>query len=469
MPYFLPLWTNAMYYKMPWIRFLVFSVVVNLPPLAASGNQSQVEVLFGEMDYLGAAPCQTPCEIIYQQQQVDTCRVQNDIIFEEHWITTYEPVWETEMQTCHYTVARPETQTIDREVRCVSIKPVWETRVSDRSYNIVRQVVETKECEERYTVSRPVMETECREQKVQVQRCVTRTVEKEIPQISQQPVTRMKTTYVDQGEFVTQQVEKPRRLQFSLLKWAPGGWGVDPANGKQRYQIPGLVWVKQPKTKTVSERVWQARQVAVEVPETTYEQVVTNIKVPTEVSEWVVEEEIRRVPVCVCKMVTEECVRIVPVTTCREVIERVENKVTVPVCRYIREEEVRRVPYTYTRIMYEQHVREVPVRVCKMVPVRKRILMPRSVQKMVPGKKTVSMPQLVVFRQNYNSEGFHQMFLAGGKVAPAIRPANSHRAECFDSYSFWKKQDHHISQWAYDKKRGLALNYESAVEPKSVV
>jgi hypothetical protein len=119
--------------------------------------------------------------------------------------------------------------------------------------------------------------------------------------------------------------------------------------------------------------------------------------------------------------------------------------------------------------MYEQHVREVPVRVCKMVPVRKRILMPRSVQKMVPGKKTVSMPQLVVFRQNYNSEGFHQMFLAGGKVAPAIRPANSHRAECFDSYSFWKKQDHHISQWAYDKKRGLALNYESAVEPKSVV
>jgi hypothetical protein len=168
-------------------------------------------------------------------------------------------------------------------------------------------------------------------------------------------------------------------------------------------------------------------------------------------------------------MVTEECVRIVPVTTCREVIERVENKVTVPVCRYLREEEVRRVPYTFTRMMYEQHVREVPVRVCKMVPVRKRILMPRSVLKMVPGKKTVSMPQLVVFRQNYNLEGFHQMFLAGGKITPALQPADTYWAEYRDSYSFWKKQDHRISQWAYDKKRVLALNHVSAVEPKPVV
>ena len=62
-----------MFYKMPWIRFLVFSVVVNLPPLAASANQSPVpvvEALFGEVAYLGPAPCQSPCEIIYQQQQV---------------------------------------------------------------------------------------------------------------------------------------------------------------------------------------------------------------------------------------------------------------------------------------------------------------------------------------------------------------------------------------------------------------
>ena len=466
-----------MFYKMPWIRFLVFSVVVNLPPLAASANQSPVpvvEALFGEVAYLGPAPCQSPCEIIYQQQQVDTCHRQNDLIFEEHWITTYEPVWETEMRTCHYTVAKPETRTIDREVRCVAIKPVWETQVSDRSYNIVRQVVETKECEERYTISRPVMETECREQKVQVQRCVTRTVEKEIPQISQQPVTRMKTTYVDQGQYVTQQIEKPRRLQFSFLKWASGGWGVDPSNGKKRYELPGFVWVKQSKTKTISEQVWQARQVAVEVPETTYEQVVTNIKVPTEVSEWVTEEEIRRVPVCVCKMVTEECVRIVPVTTCREVIERVENKVTIPVCRYIREEEVRRVPYTYTRMMYEQRVREVPVRVCKMVPVRKKIFMPRSVQKIVPGKKMVSMPQLVVLRQNHHLAKINPMFLARKtSLCPSVTArsstGNDQPNEGTPAYAFWKKQGHRISQWAYDKKRELRFDRDSDTEPESSV
>ncbi len=464
-----------MLYKLSWIRFLVFSVVINLPPLAASADQNPVQALFGEVDYLGTTPCQNPCEIIYQQQQVDTCHLKSDTILEEHWITTYEPVWETEMRTCNYTVARPETQTIDREVRCVSIKPVWETQVSDRSYNIVRQVVETKECEERYTISRPVMETECREQKVQVQRCVTRTVEKEIPQISHQPVTRMKTTYVDQGQYVTQQVEKPRRLQFSFLKWAPGGWGVDPANGKKRYELPGFVWVKQPKTKTVSEKVWEAKQVAVNVPETTYEQVVTNIKVPTEVSEWVTEEEIRRVPVCVCKMVTEECVRVVPVTTCREVIERVENKVTTPVCRYIREEKVRRIPYTFTRMMYEQRVREVPVRVCKMVAVRKKILMPRSVQKMVPGKKIVSMPQLFVLRQNDPLGKFDPMFLAEKKWVPFSvnslpkRTGAIQQTGDLDFSVFWKKQDHQLSQWAHEKKRGFTLNQESDTGSEGLV
>ena len=464
-----------MLYKLPWVRFLVFIVVVNLPPLAASANQNPMKAIFGEAEYLGTIPCAgpitSPCEIIYQQQQVDTCHVQNDIFFEEQWITTYEPVWETEMRTCHYTIARPETQTIEREIRCVTIKPVWETQVSDRSYNIVRQVVETKECEERYTISRPVMETECREQKVQVQRCVTRTVEKEIPQVSHQPVTRMKTTYVDQGQYVTQQVEKPRKLQFSFLKWAPGGWGVDPANGKKRYELPGFVWVKQPKTKMVSKQVWQANQVAVEVPETTYEQVVTNIKVPTEISEWVTEEEIRRVPVCVCKMVTEECVRVVPITTCREVIERVEKQVKIPVCRYIREEEVRRMPYTYTRMMYEQRVREVPVRVCKMVPVRKKIRMPRSVQTMVPGKKVVSMPQLVVLRQNNHGSQSDQMFVArGGRFSSwqAKWPwaGKTTSTICRDQDTIADSQNRRGSEWADDKKKLLRFKGDSSTSPK---
>ena len=464
-----------MNYKMSWIWFLIFSVLINLPPLAASANTGVVEVLFGETDYLGLSPCHTPYEIIYQQEQIDTCQLQNEILFEERWVTTYEPVWETEMRTCHYTVTRPETQTIEREVRCVAIKPVWETQICDRSYNVVRQVVETKECEERYTVSRPVMETECREQKVQIQRCVTRTVNKEVDQITHQPVTRMKTTYVDQGQYVEQQIEKQRRLQFSYLKWARGGWGVDPANGKKRYELPGFVWVKQPKTRTVSEQVWQSRQVAVEVPETTYEQVVTKITVPTEVSEWVVEEEVRRVPVCVCKMVTQECVRIIPVTTCREVIERVENKVTVPVCRYIQEEQVRIVPYTYTRMMYEQRVREVPVRVCRMVPVRKKIRVPRCVQKMVPGKKIVSLPHLVVLhpRPKTNSDAD---LLASGKPSAlrlwGVTPACSSGLKTghFDSRcSFCRKAERRMGEWAYDKKRPQLLDTEANADLDQVV
>ena len=464
--------------KLPWIRVLVFSVVVNLPPLAASANQQQIEILLEGAEYLGPVPCvsanESPCEIIYQQQLIDTCHIQNNVLFEEYWITTYEPVWETKMRTCHYTVARPETQTFEKEVRCVSIKPVWETQVCDRSYNVVRQIVETKQCEERYTISRPVMETECREEKVQVQRCVTRTVEKEVPQVSHQPVTRMKTNYVDQGQYVTQKVERQRKLQFSFLKWAPGGWGVDPANGKKRYELPGFVWVKQPKTKLVSEKVWQPNQVAVEVPETTYERVVTNIKVPTTVSEWVTEEEIRRVPVCVCKMVTEECVRVVPVTTCREVIERVENKVTVPVCRYIRAEEVRRVPYTYTRMMYEQRVREVPVRVCKMVPVKRKIRMPRSVQKMVPGKKMVSMPHLIVLRRDQHGPRSDQMFLAQNHSCHPWISVWSGQAwntgvRCGLPEVCGESPKRRGAEWAYDKKRSLRCKSGSVEEPEAHV
>ena len=447
-----------MRYEMSWVRLLLFGVLTQLPLFAASANIGEAELVFGEMNHLGMAPCGVPCEVIYEHQQVDTCQIQNETLFEERWVTTYEPVWETEIRKCHYTVARPEIQTVEKEVRCVEIKPVWETQVCDRSYDVVRQIVETKEVEERYTVSRPVMETECREQKVQVQRCVTRTVEKEVDQITHQPVTRVKTTYVDQGQYVSQQVEKPRRFQFSFLKWAPGGWGVDPANGKKRYEIPGFVWVKQPKMRAVSERVWEPRQVAVEVPETTYEQVVTKVKVPTEVSEWVVEEEIRRVPVCVCKMVTEECVRIVPVTTCREVIERVENKVTVPVCRYLREEKVQVVPCTYTRMMYEQRVRDVPVRVCKMVAVRKKILVPRSVKKMVPGKKTVSLARLIVLRQQPQNRYRIDPFLAASESCrafaghlPTTTIAKTGRAGTYSS--LLQPAGRSVDQWAYVRKR----------------
>lgn len=355
-------------------------------------------IRFNETQLVEETPCQSPCQIIYEDAPCDTYRLRNQMVYEEREIVTYQPVWETEMRMCHYTLARPQTQTVEKEQRCVVIKPVWETVVCDQSYDVLRNVVETGECEERYTISRPVYERQELEQKVQVRRYVTRTVNREVPQVSMEPVTKMRTTYVNRGQYVTEQFQKPR-MNFSVLRWAPGSWGVDPANGKQRYELPGLVWVKKPpKMRTVTRSVWQPRTEAVEVPETTYQRVVTNVTVPTEVGEWVVEEEVRPVCVCVCKMVTEECVRKVPYTTCRQMIERVENKVTIPVCQYIREEQVRKIPCTYQRMVYEQRVQQVPVRVCKMIPVRKKILVPRCVQTLVPDQKVCSIPRTVILQ-----------------------------------------------------------------------
>jgi len=338
------------------------------------------------------------CQIIYESVSQNTCRLRNGIVYEEREITTFEPVWETEIRMCYYTVARPETQTVEREQRCVVIKPIWETSVCDQSYEVVRNIVETSEREERYTICRPVYETEQREQKVLVNKYVTRTVEQDVQRVSLEPVTKMRTTYVNRGQYVTEKYQKPG-MTFSVLRWAPGGWGPDPANGRQRYELPGLVWKKKPpRMRTLTRTRWQPRTETVEVPETTYQRVVTNVKVPTQVGEWVSEEEVRQVCVCVCKMVTEECVRTIPYTTCRQVIEKVENRVTIPVCKYIREERVRKIPCTYSRLVYEQRAQQVPVRVCKMVPVRKTILVPRCLQTLVPDKTNRLIPRTVVLQ-----------------------------------------------------------------------
>ena len=84
-----------MSYKTSWARFLLLGVSIQLSPLVASANVSDAEVVFGEMRHLGIAPCNLPCEVIYEHQQVDTCQIQNETLFEERWVTTYEPVWET--------------------------------------------------------------------------------------------------------------------------------------------------------------------------------------------------------------------------------------------------------------------------------------------------------------------------------------------------------------------------------------
>ena len=413
------------------VPFLAFWLNVVPGPVARTFAQTLGPTTASDQLQVVENSSNPACQIIYESVCQNTSRLRNGIVYEEREITTLEPVWETEMRMCYYTVARPETQTVEREQRCVVIKPIWETSVCDQSYEVVRNVVETSEREERYTICRPVYETEQREQKVLINKYVTRTVEQDVQRVSLEPVTKMRITSVDRGQYVTEKYQKPG-MTFSVLRWAPGGWGPDPANGRQRYELPGLVWKKKPpRMRTLTRTRWQPRTETVEVPETTYQRVVTNVTVPTEVGEWVSEEEVRQVCVCVCKMVTEECVRTVPYTTCRQVIEKVENRVTIPVCKYIREERVRKIPCNYSRLVYEQRSQQVPVRVCKMVPVRKTILVPRCLQTLVPDKQNRLIPRTVVL-QVRGLRNTKQLAKKGGdSKAPKVKsvlPADKKRS-----------------------------------------
>lgn len=413
------------------VPLLTFSLNLFCAPVARTFAQTPDPTTACDETQVAENPCNPACQIIYESVSQNTPCLRNGIVYEKREITTLEPVWETEMRMCYYTVARPETQIVEREQRCVVIKPIWETSVCDQSYEVVRNVVETAEREERYTICRPVYETEQREQKVLVNKYVTRTVEQDVQRVSLEPVTKMRTTHVDRGQYVTETYQKPG-MTFSMLRWAPGGWGPDPANGRQRYELPGLVWKQNsPRMRTLTRSRWQPRTEAVEVPETTYQRVVTNVKVPIQVGEWVSEEEVRQVCVCVCKMVTEECVRTVPYTTCRQVIEKVENRVTIPVCKYIREERVRKIPCTYSRLVYEQRVQQVPVRVCKMVPVRKTILVPRYLQTLVPNKTKRLIPRTVVLQVPGLRNAKQLAEKGGDSKAPSVKsasPAESKRS-----------------------------------------
>ena len=59
------------------------------------------------------------------------------------------------MRERRYTVARPVTETSEREERYRVIAPVWETQMRDTSYDVVRQIPETSEREERYRRQSP--------------------------------------------------------------------------------------------------------------------------------------------------------------------------------------------------------------------------------------------------------------------------------------------------------------------------
>ena len=164
---------------------------------------------------LPRSACQTyrlVYQTVYDQQQVTAYRIETETVYDEQQQTTYRPVYETEMRERRYTVARPVTETSEREERYRVMRPVWETQMRDSSYDVVRTVAETSEREERYMVARPVYETQEREERQIVRRQVVETAERDEASTVVEPVTTYTTNYVDQGQFVDQQVVTPGRV-----------------------------------------------------------------------------------------------------------------------------------------------------------------------------------------------------------------------------------------------------------------
>jgi hypothetical protein len=337
-------------------------------------------------------------QTVYDQQEITAYRIENELVYDEQQQTTYRPVYETELREQRYTVTRPVTETSEREERYKVTRPVWETQVRDSSYDVVRSVPETSEREERYTMSRPVYETQEREERYVVRRQVLETAERDEATAVVEPVTTYQTNYVDQGQFVDQQVVTPGTVH-NRLRWLPAACAIDPLSGASTYQRGGLAWVPEAGPARVTMyRAWQPNVVAQQVPQTTYVQRIVTRKVPVQVARLVDEEVVRKVPVQVCKIVQEEQVRRVPVTTYRQVVERVKQETPVQVCKMVEEEVVRRVPVTTCRMVSEERVEQIPVQVCKIVAVPQTVRVARVVEKRVPVTYTQQVPRTVVMR-----------------------------------------------------------------------
>ena len=107
------------------------------------------------------------------------------------------------------------------------MKPVVETEYRDASYDRVRNVTETINQEQRYMVARPVIETQEREERYMVRRPIYETAEREESTTVMEPVVSLQTQYIDQGQYVDQQVCRPSPVRYSL-GWQPAACAVDP-------------------------------------------------------------------------------------------------------------------------------------------------------------------------------------------------------------------------------------------------
>jgi hypothetical protein len=207
-----------------------------------------------------------------------------------------------------------------------------------------------------------------------------------------EPVTTLRTNYVDQGTYEDVVYRQPGRV-CNKLAWQPRGCSFDPSTGTTYYRGGGLAWtpVQAPDVVNV-QRVYRPNIVAQQVPETTMVQRIMTRKVPIQVCRQVPEQVVRRIPYQVCRMVQEEQVRRVPYTVCRQVVERVEQQTPVQVCRMVEEEVVRQVPVTTCRMVYEERADQYQVRVCRQVAVQETLRIPRIVERKVPVVYTYRVP-----------------------------------------------------------------------------
>jgi hypothetical protein len=278
------------------------------------------------------------------------------------------------------------------------MRPVWEETTRDCSYDQVRYVTETEMREQRYVVQRPVVEETYQDQQRVVRKTVSDTVLQDCNYTTYEPVTTMRTDYVDQGSVVNSYVYTPGR-ERNRLQWLPGTYAADPLTGVTYWRRAGLYWVP-----TAAAGAYAVQQqyvpsvVAVQRPETSYVARVVTEKRPVQVTRYVDEVVTEKVPVKVCRMEQTEEVRQIPVSVQKQVVERINYKIPVKTCRWVEQEMVRKVPVTTQRIVYEERAQQVPVQVCKWVTENQTVREPRTVAAWKPYEAQQCVPRTVVMR-----------------------------------------------------------------------
>jgi hypothetical protein len=338
------------------------------------------------------------CQTVYDEQRTTVYRLQYETVYEEREVTTQRPEWVTEHRQRRVRVAKPVVETSMHEKRQVVHKPVWETSMEERRRQVVKYVTETSTREERHVVHRPVWETHEREEQHVVRRAVTDTVMQQQQFTTMEPVTTMRTQYVDQGGFVDHQVYRPGDVR-NRLQCLPGGYYQDPASGQTVWRRRGLHWVaSQDPGRIDTFRQYVPNVVAQQVPQTTLMPRVVTQETPVQVTRYVDDVVVHKVPVQVCRMEAVEEVRQIPVTVQRPVTEEFVEQVPVQTLKWIAEETVEQIPVTTRRIVYEDHIEEVPVRVCRMVTETHVQRVPRTVARWVPHEVRRKVPRTVVMR-----------------------------------------------------------------------